>query len=550
MCMFRNLNKRGNFLDGKTLSSAGKRKKIQDYMNYQKSLYINERRRRILQSQYNEQVRTNQLKSQVQKVENIIKNSNDNNVPWVESINKITTINKAELKKHDVKVGVVITTHGYYGVYARQCLECYIRELPKDRYIVLFINESNDNITLNLKKKYPNIEIIYNENQRATGGLTGTWNKGIEKCMENKCDVIVLSNDDILFDGSINNILWECYKNRNEMKYFGPCTNKPGPSSAVNNWIQYSLHPQDKINILNRKVDENLNGFLMVFSKEVLLKNKFNNVLYFDPSKPFAGNEVEWHNRFVRRGGHPVIIFQTFVYHYKNASWKKGHTLDDTCIYTINTGGYEAENILLDKSKYDTLYFCDNFKTLYKCINRNLIPFYVDTENKEAKLVQREIKTNVHNYLPYHYTRSVYVDGNVEIRDYNILEKYIVDKEYDIICFDHPERITVQSEINKIVQLRLETHENTQKIIEDFVKHNFKDNVGLTETNCLIRNHKNIIEFNNDWYNKIQICRRDQASFDFLLTKYKVNYKRYTYREKLQFTYKVSHQNPKGRTIL
>ena len=52
------------------------------------------------------------------------------------------------------KTGVVITTHAYNGIYVRQCLECYIRELPKNYFIVLFINESSDDITISLQKTY------------------------------------------------------------------------------------------------------------------------------------------------------------------------------------------------------------------------------------------------------------------------------------------------------------------------------------------------------------------------------------------------------------
>jgi len=109
------------------------------------------------------------------------------------------------------KTGVVITTHGYNGIYVRQCLECYIRELPKNYFIVLFINESSDDITLDLQKTYEgniNINIIIVENQSKIGGLTGTWNKGIDLCLDNNCDIIILSNDDILFDSSITNIIW------------------------------------------------------------------------------------------------------------------------------------------------------------------------------------------------------------------------------------------------------------------------------------------------------------------------------------------------------
>ena len=156
---------------------------------------------------------------------------------------------KEYLNVNKVKIGVVITTHGFNGVFVRQALECYIRELPDNYFIVLYINESNDKIVLDLMEQYNNddafkgkVQVIYIKDQKSNGGLTGTWNQGIDLCFENNCDVIILSNDDILFDKSINNILWTCYKNKDEMKYFGPISNNPG--ADIFNRCQYALSPE------------------------------------------------------------------------------------------------------------------------------------------------------------------------------------------------------------------------------------------------------------------------------------------------------------------
>ena len=57
---------------------------------------------------------------------------------------------------------------------------------------MVFINESEDSITLNLKNDFPQIEIIYIEDQIKFGGLTATWNKGIDLCFKNNKDIIIL----------------------------------------------------------------------------------------------------------------------------------------------------------------------------------------------------------------------------------------------------------------------------------------------------------------------------------------------------------------------
>lgn len=132
---------------------------------------------------------------------------------FTKQIKKKNIINirqKKRLLTKNCKTGVVITTHGFNGIFVKQALECYIRELPDNYFIVLYINESKDKIVLDLMEKYNNdeifkgkIQVIYIVDQLKSGGLTGTWNQGIELCLKNKCDVIILSNDDILFSKSI-----------------------------------------------------------------------------------------------------------------------------------------------------------------------------------------------------------------------------------------------------------------------------------------------------------------------------------------------------------
>ena len=52
------------------------------------------------------------------------------------------------------KLGIVITTHGYNGIYVRQCINCFLKFFP-NAYIILFVNESKDKITFeSLKKGY------------------------------------------------------------------------------------------------------------------------------------------------------------------------------------------------------------------------------------------------------------------------------------------------------------------------------------------------------------------------------------------------------------
>ena len=253
------------------------------------------------------------------------------------------------------------------------------------------------------------IQVIYIKDQISNGGLTGTWNQGIDLCFKNNCDVIILSNDDIVFDKSIIHILWYCYKNKNQMKYFGPTSNNPG--ADVFNICQHALSPenyQPRL-ALYKNYPCNLNGFFMVFSKNVLIKNKFNSNYYFDPKYPFGGNEMEWFQRFIQKGGIGCIIPETFIYHYKLATWKKHSKfklkkVNSTCCILSNLECYKKNN------QIDTLYFSNNFKLLYKSIQQGLIPMYLLSNDDNPDTIIETIKNKSTLYVPNNYKKIIFLN--------------------------------------------------------------------------------------------------------------------------------------------
>ena len=154
-----------------------------------------------------------------------------------------------------------------------QVLDCCIRTLPSNTYIVLFVNESSEKLTLTIKKDYPQVNYIYVQNQTIGGGLTGTWNKGIDLCVKANCDVVILSNNDVLFDDSITHIVNEarnCPKNK--LHAFGPITNGIINTNKQNIMQKGSFATESQPKNLPNK--SYLNGFFMVFPIHTLLSNK------------------------------------------------------------------------------------------------------------------------------------------------------------------------------------------------------------------------------------------------------------------------------------
>ena len=478
---------------------------------------------------------------------------------------------RSSLEMTKEKIGVVITTHGYNGIFARQAVESFIRELPSNRFIVLFINESDDPITNGLADQFPEINVVNIEVQKTGpgGGLTGTWNEGIKLCLDQYCDVIVLANDDIVFDASVTHIIHAAVEDKSVPgNVFCPVTNAPGPggpligASCPFNRQQLSPGPrnEDNYELIVNNNKGNCNGFFMVFPKQALLNNTYNEEYFFDPNLPFGGNETEWCKRFINTGGKVTVVPKTFIYHYKNMSWRPNNdsTTSNICMYSINTGGYEGEDILISSFKnlpFEKLHFTDNIRLIYKCLKENVTPFFVSTVGRETKLIQRTIKTSPHLYLPSNYDRSIYVDGNISLNQdheqwsqVDILR--LLENKNDIIHFKHPNRTNIRTECIDVIRNGLETPKNINRIVELFAKDDFKDNVGLTETNVLIRNHKNIIDFSEDWTRCINICRRDQISFDYLKSKYNINSLALSYNKKISMFQKKQHTNPIGRRIV
>ena len=434
------------------------------------------------------------------------------------------------------RVGVVVTTHGNFGAIARNCVHSFMKHLPQPYYLLLVINVSDDPITAALEQEVagvPQVEVL--RIAEDVGGLTATWNLGIDKCVAHRCDVILLSNHDLYVDSSIEHLVRaarECPRGR--LRYFGPLTNNPGPAKCNLPQKGSRAISKDPFVLQHGEKMTNINGFLMCFPRHVLEANRFDTKHYFDPSLPYGGNETEWFHRLIAKRGQPMVVPRTFVHHYKFASWRQTdpsrRAATEVCLYTINTGGYERGAIVRGdkfKNECDMLYYSDSPEMLQKATAMGWIPMYIlpgfDNKLHESKLLQRTIKTCPHLYLPHQYETSIYIDGNVIplwTNIHSLFHRIEVDK-YDLVCWKHPVRTTVRDEGKEVVKNKLETQEHVQRILDMMQKDDFLDTSGLTETCMLIRKHHRIVPFSEDWRSAVEICRRDQISFDYLVWKHK-----------------------------
>ena len=309
-----------------------------------------------------------------------------------------------------------------------------------------------------------------------------------------------------------------------DLKYFGPLTNEPGPSNAS----QYHLFARREEPF---RITQNLNGFFMAFPKHVLLFNKFDHANYFNPTYAFGGNEVEWNKRFVTKGGKSMVVPRSFVYHYKLKSWRKqkinNTKIPGICIYTVVINNYENGIYIHKHLDYDVLYFTDCLHKIEQCMRQNIKPMLVfnNFKNENSIIFQRTLKACPHRYLPSQYKQSIWMDGNVFPLFRNLSH---LDLSKNVICFRHPYRTNVYAEMIEILNTKLITQTVFDKMNHIHHKHRFNSQKSkfLHETSILFRNHTNqtMKVFGEKWCELINVCHRDQASFDFLLWLYKIDY--------------------------
>lgn len=201
------------------------------------------------------------------------------------------------------------------------------------------------------------------------------------------------------------------------------------------------------------------------------------------------------------------------------------------CLYTVITGNYDTSvEYRFSKEEFpfiDAAFFvCDNPKQCeYAKENGwDIIPL---KQTANPKKYQRSLKVlaNFHKDLSAlnAFDVIIYHDGNNKIHNKNNLLKSIqLINTKDLICFAHPDRISVIQEIDELVKIRIITSEKNACIKNVFNVENFKDNVGLTETRVLVRkNNKKMKQFAETWFGYMNKCDvwRDQSFFNFSLWK-------------------------------
>ncbi len=167
-------------------------------------------------------------------------------------------------------------------------------------------------------------------------------------------------------------------------------------------------------------------------------------------------------------------------------------------IYTANIGNYDRNGTIIN-SDY---------------------PFYriSCSNNKNPRLLAREIKLNPHKYLPEH-DFSIWIDSNFECLN----SKF--DFNHDIVTWKHPDRNCIYEEANECIRLKKDDPQVIFKQIQKYRSDNYPEHNGMIASGFLIRkNTPYMREFNEAWWDEVKNNSiRDQLSFNYVLNKFSLS---------------------------
>ena len=185
-------------------------------------------------------------------------------------------------------------------------------------------------------------------------------------------------------------------------------------------------------------------------------------------------------------------------------------------------GGYDEIRPVSKKAGWECVMFTD--------MPKNKLPAGTGWEFRAAclgkrmnnVLVNRWYKMHPHVLFPDH-EESIYIDANIQINDFEIIEKQISFLEKDdvsIAITDHLFRNCIYQEAIAVVEHKKDIEKNVALTMHVLKKIGYPKNHGLYENNFIYRKHKHpmIIELMRQWWSFInKYSSRDQLSLCYLM---------------------------------
>jgi len=196
-------------------------------------------------------------------------------------------------------------------------IESLYKFCKRDFTLYLFDNGSDEVYEV---PSYSNIKYIRIKDQTIRG-LAGPYNDGIKMAVEDGCDLIILVNDDITINHTVN-IFIDMVMNHEfkDIGLYGPLSNGMHVNSH-----QLANQPGEGIREITNEYYQfaDINGFLMAFTPEFYHLVKLDNGDFCDMRKIWGGGEEIMQDRARKRGARMFIIQECWVNHLRISDWTK-----------------------------------------------------------------------------------------------------------------------------------------------------------------------------------------------------------------------------------
>ena len=220
----------------------------------------------------------------------------------------------------NIKVGIVVTTHysDEYRPIGADLIQNYCQSTSYIDYPFTLYIFDNASIKPLPKLDYDYVKIKKVKDQTIRG-LSGTWNDGTMQAINDDCNIIILSNDDVELNETINNFIEEISNHKyNENSIYGPVSNGLLGGAQLHN------APTNTIQELTGNKSNMLNGFFFGFTNKFYYNYKMeNNYLFNEWKCPWGGNEEEFQKRIWSSNGKSFILGSCFISHQKIRGWVK-----------------------------------------------------------------------------------------------------------------------------------------------------------------------------------------------------------------------------------
>ncbi len=213
-------------------------------------------------------------------------------------------------------------------------------------------------------------------------------------------------------------------------------------------------------------------------------------------------------------------------------------------VYTAIIGKYDKlKEPKVVSEGFDYVCFTDNEKlksTIWK-----IVPV-TNPQVLDNFRLARKIKILCNSVLK-EYDLSLWIDGSIMINcDLNIFLDFNYHGE-DIVVLTHPYRSCVYEEAEKCIELKKDRPEIIKKQMEDYKLDRYPVANGLVGTGLMIRNHrsKKVEEFMNSWWNEVNLkSKRDQLSFNFVLSKHSLSVRYLNFKKTLSSDFILHFSQP------